>query len=347
MSILPAAGKCHILPPMFNRIRLATLFALIVLALLGVLLGRMSRLMPHSSQSSARPGFNADLVDGEEAYRLLNEFLALGPRCSGSEGGRKAALFISSRLADAGLSPTADEFEDATPAGTMTFRNIAATVNGNNKECIVLLSHFDTKSGISPAFSGANDSGSSTALLLHLAGLFAAAEKGMPDIVIAFVDGEECMVEYSDHDGLHGSRRLAAQLIAKYGREKVLAAIVLDMIGDRNISVTVPRNSSPALIAELFAAAKEEGMRDSFRLYNPILDDHLPFLEAGIPAVDIIDFEYGSAAGRNDYWHTEEDTIDKISAESLQAAGRITVRLINRIIKQHIKRDESAASGQP
>ena len=113
------------------------------------------------------------------------------------------------------------------------------------------------------------------------------------------------------------------------------AVIVLDMIGDKDLSITLPRNSDPALLTMVFDAAREEDARYQFELFpGAIGDDHVPFLEAGIPAIDIIDFFYGSRPRRNDYWHTGEDNMEKISAASLQTVGRVALRVINRLMDE-------------
>jgi len=105
--------------------------------------------------------------------------------------------------------------------------------------------------------------------------------------------------------------------------------ILLDMVGDRDLTVTVAPNGTPRLISLAFQAAHAEGVRKRFRLYpNPIGDDHVPFLQADIPAVDLIDFEYGSVPGAHDYWHSAEDTLDKLSPESLATVGRVTLRMV-------------------
>jgi glutaminyl-peptide cyclotransferase len=144
------------------------------------------------------------------------------------------------------------------------------------------------------------------------------------------VDGEESRTHYTGKDGLYGSRRLAAVLRNARASRPVAGAILLDMIGDRDLTVTIPRNGAASLMTLALRCAKDEGVRDRFGLYpGDIMDDHVPFLEAGIPAVDLIDFEYGSQPGRNDYWHTPQDTLDKLSPESLQTVGRVVIRMLN------------------
>ena len=317
------------------RLRIATAFALLCFIGLAIALVQLSSRMP---QPGAPPrtafAFGLSSVDGNKAYEVLAEFLKISPRDSGTDGAAKAADFISSFLAGHGLEVRRDDFEHNTPRGKKTFSNISTILRGDGKSCIVLLSHYDTKSGISPAFTGANDSGSSTALLLHMASSIGASSSSVPDIVFAFVDGEECMESYTDRDGLVGSRRLAKTLPAEYGTGNVKAVILLDMIGDRDLTVTVPNNSSPDLVKRLFAAAREENIRERVSLYGPMLDDHVPFLEAGIPAVDIMDFYYGSSPRANDYWHTDRDSIDKISPDSLALAGRLALRIVNSIIAE-------------
>jgi len=147
-----------------------------------------------------------------------------------------------------------------------------------------------------------------------------------------FFDGEEAIREYSGDDGLVGSKFFVEQLKANNQLDSIKAVILLDMVGDANLNVSLPANSTGKLVEELFAAARDVGGRDYFKLSkNEMLDDHVPFLNAGIPAMDIIDFEYGSAPGQNDYWHTDKDTMDKLSPRSLEIVGQTTLRLLSRI----------------
>ena len=206
-------------------------------------------------------------------------------------------------------------------------------IHGSQRRTIILLSHFDTKSGISDTFAGANDSGSSTGLLLEMARVLKQGPVPPVDLVLAFLDGEECRVAYGPHDGLHGSRYLARTLVQNRCDRRVRAVILADMVGDRDLDVGIPRNSSPALVSLVFAAAHEEQARSMFSLSSgSVLDDHVPFLDAGMPAIDLIDFTYGSSGGGNDYWHTDADTLDKISADSLAVVGRVIVRVVNRVM---------------
>jgi Zn-dependent M28 family amino/carboxypeptidase len=255
---------------------------------------------------------------------------ACTPRDGGTPGSERAALWLRDRLAASGVTATVDRFADETPSGPQTFANVLATLPGESDEWIVLLSHFDTKNGISADFQGANDGGSSTGLLLELASVVQASAPRKFNVLCAFLDGEECRFGYSDRDGFHGSKRLARQL--KEQRTKIRAVILADMVGDRNLKLTLPRNGSAALRVLALEAAEATGNRDKVGLFDgDIYDDHQAFLALGYPAVDLIDFDYGSSPGLNDYWHTSKDTLDKLSAESLHATGSIVVEMLNRL----------------
>lgn len=281
------------------------------------------------------PRFRPEEINGERVLAEVENFLQFKPRTAGSGGAARAAEYLEMRLRALDIETVfVDEFTDATPLGPRTFRNVVGTLPGRADQTIVLVSHYDTKAGVSDTFEGANDGGSSVALLLELGRVLRLQARPGAEIVLAFLDGEECAREYGPQDGLHGSRRLAQTLVRNRRADKVKAVIVLDMIGDRNLNVTVPRNGDAALTRLLLEAAAEEGARKHFGLTRDggiVTDDHVPFLLAGMPAIDVIDFEYGSAPGQNDYWHTPADTLDKLSAESLQIVGRVVVRLLNKL----------------
>ena len=277
-------------------------------------------------------------LSGERALSETRDFIAIHPRHSGSKGAAQAADHIENRLTTLGLTPSRDVFVDPTPNGPVTFRNISAELKATTvaqstpNALIVLASHYDTKSGLSDSFTGANDSGSSTGLLLELARVCAAHPHRGSNILFAFLDGDECVKKYGPTDGLHGSRRLAKRFTANPDRP-VQAVIVIDMIGDRNLNVTLPSNSNRKLLQTVLKAAHHTGHRKKFSLWRrAVLDDHVPFLNAGIPAIDLIDFEYGSRPGRNDYWHTEQDTLDKLSAQSLEVVGQTVLETLNLLI---------------
>lgn len=264
------------------------------------------------------------------------------PRDAGTDGARHAAEWLTAALTELGFpagDPSApslawklDEFREATPHGERPFRNVLAAVPARDpgNDWIVLLSHFDTKSGIAPRFEGANDGASSTALLLELAGWFKAHPLHRTNILCGFMDGEECQVAYSDQDGFHGSKRLAHQM--KKRRAGVRAVILMDMVGDANLRLTVPRNGNAALRLLALEAAEAVGERDQIGLFDGyIYDDHHAFFELGFPAIDLIDFEYGNETDENAYWHTPQDTIDKLSPRSLYTTAKIVQEMIRRL----------------
>lgn len=302
---------------------------------------------PAPPRCPVTPAVLFEAVHGTQALARVASLLALGPRDAGTPGAQRAAEWIAAELKRDGLPAEIDSFTVETPSGSLTCHNVTAelsatrgaTLRPPSGDWIVLLSHFDTKSGIHTNFLGANDGGSSTGLLLELARFLRAHPPVFCNLLFGFVDGEECRVSFGPNDGLHGSRRLAGRLVA--GKRAVRAVILLDMIGDRDLGVTLPSNGSPDLTLLALQCARECDAQDSFRLAEGgIVDDHQPFLDAGFPAVDLIDFAYGSAPGLNDYWHTPGDTLEKLSAESLATVGRVTTAMI-----RHLDVSRSGRSG--
>ena len=288
---------------------------------------------PPGKPSLSSPRLDPAAFSGERALAQTRDLVAFSPRDAGTTNAGLAARHLAQRLREAGLEVEIDEFQDDSPIGPLTFRNVLGRRPGTGPGVIVLGSHYDTKAGIGDGFEGANDSGSSSGVLLEMA---AAARRAGPlavSLLFVFFDGEECIRDYGRTDGLHGSRRLAGRLAESGAFGNVAAGIVLDMIGDTNLTVELPRNSSPFLCSAVLEASREENARDRFRLARGgVLDDHAPFLAAGMPAIDLIDFDYGSAPGLNDYWHTPADRMDKLSASSLQTVGRVAIRTVNRLL---------------
>jgi len=275
----------------------------------------------------------ADLTafDGHRAFAEVEALVQFSPRDAGTPNGRKAAEHIFQRLEQHGVAAEIDTFKDNTPAGEKTMHNVIGRIPGKSDRWIILGSHFDTVPGIEN-FQGANDSGSSTGVLLELARIF-SHQTPRTGIIFAFFDGEEGIAHYRPGDGLHGSRHMAKNLQETSEIANVDAMILLDMVGDPDLHFTVPVNSAPNLVRELFEVARSEGVRNRFSLsHSVIIDDHVPFLEAGIPSIDLIDFKFGSAPDLNDYWHTEADKLQNISAESLEITGRITLQLVAKLV---------------
>jgi len=274
------------------------------------------------------PAFDADRAFAEVA--ALVEFT---PRDAGTPGGLKAAEHILQRLNDFDIAAEMNTFLDLTPEGRKTFRNVVGRIPGKTDRWIILGSHFDTMPGIEN-FQGANDSGSSTGVLLELARVLATVEP-TPEIgiIFAFFDGEEGIAHYIPGDGLHGSRRMAGELLRTGEHKKIEAMILLDMVGDKDLYFTIPYNSSRELVKALFNAAHATGHRNRFSLTRSVItDDHAPFLQIGIPAIDLIDFRFGSEPGLNDHWHTEADCMENISTNSLGITGEITLHLLNPLL---------------
>jgi hypothetical protein len=272
---------------------------------------------------------------GERALQEVADLIEINPRDAGTPGAKRAADYLRDRMQALGVEARVDEFEDETPVGIRPFRNVIGRIPGTGDGMVIIGSHFDTKVDMAEGFTGANDSGSSSGILLEMARVLGTCTNLPIEVLLVHFDGEESLRSYSSIDGLHGSRHFVKQLQAEGRDDDVRAMILLDMAGDRDYTMTIPQNCSPELIKLVFEAARTEGVRNRFELLPyGMVDDHKPFFEAGIPAVNLIDFEFGSRADSNDYWHTEEDTLDKLSAESLGISGRITLRILNRLLRE-------------
>jgi len=266
-------------------------------------------------------------IDGARAMADVEKLAAIGARPPGSPGAETARQLIVDALRRSGLEPKRRDFTAYTPHpdfAKVELANITADLPGPGGTVIVG-GHFDAKLLPGVAFVGANDGGSSTAVLLEIARCLAA--RGAPSAVrLAFFDGEEALVSWSDADSLYGSKRMAADLAASEERALVAAMVNVDMVGDRALKIFGETLSTPWVFAALERSAERLG--HGALIGGPraaIEDDHVPFLRIGVPAADLIDFEYGPAPGSNDYWHTAADTPDKLSAESLAAVARIVV----------------------
>jgi len=223
-----------------------------------------------------------------------------------------------------------DRFVAATPLGNVPMTNLLARIPGARSQVVIVAGHYETKSFDDFRFVGANDGGSSTAFLLELARLLARRKNALTYWLV-FFDGEEAFVQYTDTDGLYGSRHLVEKLAADGELSRVQAMILVDMIGDARLNIHRDYNSTLWLTDLVFKTARRLGygkhFRDEQRAYE---DDHIPFVNAGIAAVDLIDFDYGPA---NSYWHTAQDTLDKCSPLSLTIAGRVVMAALEELEK--------------
>jgi glutaminyl-peptide cyclotransferase len=286
-------------------------------------------------------------VDGEAAMALVRRQLEFGARQVNSEAAEKCANFIADFGRKLGYEVKIDIWSEGSGKDSLVFRNIICTKKGQGTQKVVCGSHYDTKILAEyPTFTGANDGASSTALLLHLMELIAKSDQWQNHCTMQFVffDGEEAVVEYTDTDGLNGSRRFVRNMYMNGENTSCRAMLLLDMVGDKDFKLTIPSNSTDWLMRKTTAIAEKLNLSKYVtELDAPgFWDDHIPFLQAGIPAIDFIDFEYGLKTATNGggaYWHTAEDTIDKLSSESLKVCGTIFIHLLwqvslNPIIKK-------------
>ncbi|HVS11783.1 MAG TPA: M28 family peptidase [Planctomycetota bacterium] len=266
--------------------------------------------------------------DQARAWRHLEALVAIGPRPAGSEGAEATRVYIERELRAAGLEPRRESFTAQTPIGPVEMANVYADIEGapgagQPAPMIVLCTHYETKR-MPFRFVGANDSGSGTAVLLELARVLAPRSSGRFAYRILFLDGEEAMrAHWEDPDNRYGSRHHVQELKKSGTIARVKACVLLDLVGDKDLRLMRDEYSNQQFLNAFFEAAREIGLGQHVGgRSEPIKDDHLSFLEGGIESVDLIDFDYGPG---NSYWHTAEDTLDKCSAESLGATGRIVL----------------------
>ena len=265
---------------------------------------------------------------GKQAYALTGEIVAFGPRTSGSAEIQKVRDWIEKKILSYGLTMQKRPFVARTPKGIANMVNLSYVIPGiKHEEHIVLLAHYDSKIFMDKKFVGANDAASSVALLLALTPQIQKMDLPF-DVQIVFVDGEEAFVEWKYNDSLYGSRQMAQDIRGV----KVKSIIVVDMIGDKDLTFIRSRGSDAKLVAALESSLKE--MDQSNKLdseWSYVMDDHTPFVEMGIPTLHLMDFTYGGKSSPGTFWHTEKDDMDHISAESLATTGEVILRILKKI----------------
>jgi glutaminyl-peptide cyclotransferase len=264
---------------------------------------------------------------GGRALAHVQKLVDLGPRPPGSEAIEKSRSYIKSYLESCGWRVTEQAFTDTTPSGEMHFVNLIARFASNPKQTglFLLCSHYDTKIFEEFRFVGANDGGSSTGLLLELARVLSEQPATAERIELVFFDGEEAVENFTETDGIYGSRHFAHELQQTRSAKTFRGGILFDMVGDKSLDITLPPDSPSKITGGLFTSADTLNVRGHFTYFDQeITDDHTPLNAIGIPVVDVIDFHYPP-------WHTADDTMDKLSAESLQIVGSVAAYYLSQL----------------
>jgi Zn-dependent M28 family amino/carboxypeptidase len=259
--------------------------------------------------------------DSARAWDHLTKLVAIGPRPAGSPAIEKARAYIRAELDRVGVTASDQAWDDKTPVGPIHMVNLVATIPGANKNRIIIAGHYDTKRFREFTFVGANDGGSSAAFLIELARVLKARQNALT-VELLFLDGEEAVIEWAGNDNTYGSRHYVEQARRNRSLSTIKAMILVDMIADRDLRIKKDTNSTIWLTNMVWDAARRAGHAAYFPGESTqVEDDHLPFIQAGVPAVDIIDLEYPA-------WHTPADTLDAVSAQSMQIVGDVVLALV-------------------
>ena len=271
-------------------------------------------------------------VDGSLAYSHVEKLVGFGPRPPGSPAIAKSQAYIADVLKKLGLQVEHQDFLANTPNGPVSMKNIVGKTQQSGRPVVILASHYDTRLMTNAAFVGANDGGSSTGLLLELARVLSPRRNAFA-VWFVFFDGEEAQREWSETDSLYGSRYFVEKLKADGQTQVIKAMVLMDLVGDRDLKLENDASSTPQLMELVRKSAVELGYSKNLAASQKgMVDDHIPFIRAGISAVDLIDYDYGF---NNSVWHTPNDTLDKISPHSLKIVGDIVVRTLEKLGQGH------------
>ncbi len=286
--------------------------------------------------AAAPPGF-----DSSRAYQHLRQIVSFGPRPAGSPALDATRRYFHQQLDAIGVQSADQSFQATTPIGPVKMANVIATIPGARPDRIVFGGHFDTKIFHEFPFVGANDGGSSAAFLLELARVL-KARKNPLTIEIVFLDGAEATGEWRGDDHTYGSRYYVNAAKRAGTLKQVRAFVLVDMIGARDLTLDHDTNSTPWLLDTFWQTGKKLGFGEHFPdAPSPVEDDHLEFLQAGVPSADLIDLNHYAQAG---WWHTREDTLDKISARSLQIVGDVVMAALPAVESRLVKGGAGAPS---
>ena len=264
---------------------------------------------------------------GKRALDWTRRFVELGPRPAGSATLATQSAMIVEALRELSCTVEVDEFVAATPVGALRMRNVIARFGSvSPTEIVVVSGHYDTLR--QEGFLGANDGGSSAGLLMALAERLDRNSLG--SVWLVFFDGEESTVSWRGLDHTYGSRRLAGKWAADGTAERIRALINVDMIGDSDLHLLYEGNSDGELRDTVWSLAGDLGYRDVFRYTTGYVeDDHVPFVRVGIRSLNLIDFDYGPG---NSYWHTAEDTIEKLNERSFATILHVLEEAVGRLL---------------
>jgi len=269
-------------------------------------------------------------IDSKRAFQYTREVTAFGPRYMGSENHKKHERYILDHLK--GDQVEDDAFTADTVEGKFPVRNIIAKFPGTKDGIIVILGHYDTVYPLrNSGFVGANDGGSSTAILLEYANQLGGGGAGKKrdgySVWLVWTDGEEAVRQWTDTDSVYGARHLAEKWEKDGTLKKIKALMVMDMIGDADLDIARNTKGAPWLLDLIYAAAERGGYQSHFYTQQgPIEDDHVPFVNRGVPCADVIDLDYGY---NNVFWHSPQDTMDKLSPKSLEIVGDTILETIH------------------
>ena len=309
-----------------SNFRLAAIFFLI----LGTTLPAVSAstdASPKSSDTNPPPAFNS-----ARAMQYVKEIVALGPRPIGSANHKKVEDYIHAHLK--GDDVEDDAFTITATEGKFPVHNIVAKFPGTRDGIIVIASHYDTNWPLKDtSYIGANDGASSSALLLEIANQLRGKKLDGYSVWLLWDDAEESMrLPWYDPEALYGVRHIAQKWQDDGTIKKIKAFILEDMIGDADLNIDRDQNSTPWLEDMVYQAATRLGYQSHFFARAiPMQDDHEPFVKRGVPSADLIDFDYGY---NNVFWHTTQDTVDKLSPKSLEIVGMVTLETVQMLDKK-------------
>jgi len=278
---------------------------------------------PQAAEDAPAPGKTGGF-DGKRAFAHVAKQVSFGPRPSGSPALAHLQEYLLSELKSYGCNMETDDFSADTPVGRLRMKNILVKIPGEKPRVILLGTHYDTL--LMENFVGADDAGSSTALMLELARLL-CPQRGKYAVWIAFFDGEEAMKHWSDTDSRYGSRQMAARLSISGDIKEIRAFLLADIVGGRKAQFLRESSSAPLLVDLVWNTAAKLGYTAIFRNdATSAEDDHDSFLKRGVPSVDVIgDFV------NNGYWHTPQDALDKISPKTLAIVGHVFLESVKQL----------------